>query len=112
MIVPFAKTPSSQGAAPAQPPPSEAALLMALAEMHKQGRFDVAQVRPGAEDNRPVANTPDEHEAAVRKHGEVVGDPEYPSVKKFMNNLPSDIEAVPRDDGLIRLRLKKEVPTS
>ena len=26
-------------AAPAQPPPSEAALLMALAEMHKQGRF-------------------------------------------------------------------------
>ena len=39
MIVPFAKTPSAQAQAPAQAPPSEAAMLMALAEMHKQGRF-------------------------------------------------------------------------
>ena len=42
MIVPFAKTSSAQAQAPAQAPPSEAALLMALAEMHKQGRFQTA----------------------------------------------------------------------
>ncbi len=38
MVVPISKTP--QGSAPAQAQPSQTDLLMALAEMKKQGRFD------------------------------------------------------------------------
>ena len=37
MVVPFA--PGQKPSAPAQPMPSQTDLLMALAEMHKQGRF-------------------------------------------------------------------------
>lgn len=40
MIVPFTKTPQGQPPAQGGPMPSETNLLMALAEMHKQGRFD------------------------------------------------------------------------
>jgi hypothetical protein len=36
-VVPITK---NQPSAPAQPMPSEPALLMALAEMHRQGRFE------------------------------------------------------------------------
>jgi hypothetical protein len=44
MIVPFAKGPMQ--AQPQQPMPSEANLLMALAEMHKQGKFAKPKPEP------------------------------------------------------------------
>lgn len=37
------KVPGATGGAPPQEMPSEANLLMALAEMHKQGRFEPQQ---------------------------------------------------------------------
>jgi hypothetical protein len=40
MIIPFDKTQKKPAGQPSSPPPSEAELLMALATMHKQGRFN------------------------------------------------------------------------
>lgn len=79
MIVPFAKTPSAQAAAPAQPPPSEAAMLMALAEMHKQGRFQTAGDGPSKIYDVPIkSNDPfkmeDEVDQFIKDKGVQEGD--------------------------------------
>lgn len=110
MIVPGAKGGMPVPGSAEQP--SEANLLMALAEMKNQGRFQVAQeARPGAEDNNPPADRSSEFEAAVRKHGETRIDPNYPSMKEFLKNLPADIEQG-KDGGGSLLRLKKQALTS
>lgn len=89
--------------------PSPTMFAIAAATMHQEGRL-FAQA-----DNIPAANSSSEFEAAVRKHGEVRANPNQPSMKEFMKNLPDDMEIDDKssDTGRgpgesIRIRLKKD----
>lgn len=62
--------PMTKGPPPNAVMPSEVNQLMALAEMHKQGRFDVAQTDPGKVYDVPMSNNALKMEERVKPNSQ------------------------------------------